>query len=376
MALNKEEILMKFTCKQQDICSAINSVSKAVSVKSTITALEGMKLRLSYTVLELTGYDLELGIRAIIPVESEDCGEFVVNARLFSEITRKMTDEMITFETDEMLNIHITGAVTEYFISAIAADEYPDLPVVGEENSIVLPQAQLKSMINQTNYAVSLNENKPVLTGELFDIAEGCFHMVASDGFRLALRAEPLENDGTYHFIVPSRTLGEVSRLLKEEDEAPCTIYMNKKHIVFSLKECTVFSRLLEGDFHNYKASIPKEHRTEVFVKTRELISCLERCSLLINEKNKAPIRCVFENGSLHISCKTGIGSISDTIPVDLSGDTLTIGVNNKFLLDAIRATESDKVCLHLSGSNRVIKIIPPQGESYVFLVMPVELKG
>ena len=174
---------MKFSCKKEDICAAIGNVSKAVSVKSTITALEGIRIKLSYTVLELTGYDLELGIRSTIEAVSEDCGEFVVNARLFSEITRKMSDEILTFETDEMLNIRITGAVTEYCISAMSAEEYPDLPEVSDEHRFLVPQDQLKSMINQTAHAVSLNENKPVMTGALFDITEdGNFNMVTSDG--------------------------------------------------------------------------------------------------------------------------------------------------------------------------------------------------
>ena len=182
---------MKFSCKKEDICAAISNVSKAVSVKSTITALEGIRIKLSYTVLELPGYDLELGIRSTIEAVSEDCGEFVVNARLFSEITRKMSDEILTFETDEMLNIRITGAVTEYCISAMSAEEYPDLPEVSDEHRFLVPQDQLKSMINQTAHAVSLNENKPVMTGALFDITEdGNFNMVTSDGYRLALRLQ------------------------------------------------------------------------------------------------------------------------------------------------------------------------------------------
>lgn len=367
---------MKFSCKKEDICAAIGNVSKAVSAKSTITALEGIRIKLSYTVLELTGYDLELGIRSTIEVVSEDCGEFVVNARLFSEITRKMSDEILTFETDEMLNIRITGAVTEYCISAMSAEEYPDLPEVSDEHRFLVPQDQLKSMINQTAHAVSLNENKPVMTGALFDITEdGNFNMVTSDGYRLALRTEHIDTAEVHRFVVPARTLSEVSRLLKEDAKAPCGIYNNFKHIVFELGEITVFSRLLEGDFHNYRASIPPDKRTEVIVRTRELVNCLERCALLINEKNKAPVRCVFENGTVKVSCKTGIGSISDTIPVDLSGDAVTIGFNNKFMLDALRASECDKLKIHLSGGNRVVKIIPPEGDSFVFLVMPVDLK-
>lgn len=367
---------MIFSCKKDDICTAIQNVSKAVAVKSTITALEGIRVKLSYTVLELTGYDMELGIRTTIDVESEDCGEFVVNARLFNEMTRKMSDETLKFEIDELLNIRISGAATEYFLSAMSAEEYPDLPVVQDDKQIHIRQTVLKSMINQTCHAVSVNENKPVMTGELFELTEGLLSVVASDGYRLALRREQIDCPDNHRFVVPARALSEVSRLLGDAEDAECAIFSNFKHIVFSIGECLIFSRLLEGEFHNYRASIPTEFRTEIQMKTRSFTESLERCALLINEKNKAPVRCVFGSGTLDLSCKTGLGSLSDSIPLDLTGDAVTIGLNNKFMLDALRASECDKVKIQLNGGNRVVKVVPMQGESFIFLVMPVDLKA
>lgn len=367
---------MKFICNKQSICDAISNVSKAVSAKSAITALEGIKLKLSYNILELTGYDLEIGIRTSIEVKSEDTGECILGARLFSEIVRRMPADEICLNIDESMNVTISGSSTEFKICAMPADEYPDLPQIDMNSYIQLSQDALKSMINQTIYAVSVRDTKPVLTGELFDILDGSFNLVAIDGFRLAIRNEIISCPDNYHFVVPSKALNEVSRMLKDDGELLCKIFTNNKHIVFELNGYQVFARLLEGDFHNYKNSISPQYKTEVVVKTRELIDCLERCSLLISEKNKGHIKCRFEDNQIFVECKTGIGHINDEIEAEISGEPLTIGFNNKFALDALKATESDKIRIQMNGGNRPIKILPLKGTSFAFLIMPITLKN
>lgn len=367
---------MKFTCKKEDICSAISNVSKAVSPKSTIAALEGIKLRLDMSSLELTGYDLEIGIITYIECESSDTGEVVLNSRLFSEITRRMPSDMITYEIDENLNMKIYGGNAEYQISAISAEEYPALPEIERENPILINQETLKSMINQTNYATSLNDAKPILTGELFDIEDSGINMVAIDGFRLAIRYEKINCNEKHYFVVPSKALLEASRILKEDAENECEIFVNSKHILFDINGYRIFTRLLEGEFHNYKNSVPKEFKTEVIVNTSDIVHCLERCSLLLNEKNKAPVKCSFGNGEIKINCKTGIGRLDDSIEAEIDGENVLIGFNNKYLLDALKAADTDKVRIQMTGSNRAVKILPFQGDSFTFIVMPVQIKG
>ena len=216
---------IKFTCKKEDICSAISNVSKAVSQKSPIAALEGIKVRLEDNSLELTGYDLEIGIITSIDCTSEcsgenECrGEWILNSRLFSEITRRMPSEYISYEIDENLNMKIFGGQAEYQISAISAQEYPAIPEFENDRGVSVSQTVLKSMIDQSNYAVSLNDSKPVLTGELFDIENGSFNMVAVDGFRLAIRHEKQSSQENFYFVVPSKALLEASRLLKDDAE-------------------------------------------------------------------------------------------------------------------------------------------------------------
>ena len=367
---------MKFVCNKNELSEAVTNVSRAVSQKSTIPALEGIKVKISDGNVELTGYNLELGIRTTIPASTEGDGEFVVNARLFSEFTRKMSGDDITLDIDENLVINMSCSATQCSFSAMSATEFPDLPVVDRSKSFSVKQNILKSMINMTSYAASLNESKPILTGELFDIEDGSFNMVAIDGFRLAIRGESTESTEKYHFVVPKKALLEVSTLIKDDAEKECSIYTNDRHIIFEIGSVFVISRLLEGAFHNYKLSIPSEFKTEVIINKREFSTCLERCSLLIDDKNKSPIRCEVGNGVVKISCRTGIGKINDAISADISGEAVTIGFNNKLILEALRAAEGDKVRIRFNGAMKVIEILPLEGESFIFLVMPIQLKG
>ncbi len=367
---------IKFICAKDEICTAIGNVSKAVSSKSTIPALEGIRILLDSDKLELTGYDLEIGITTVINVQSQDSGEIVLNSRLFSEITRRMPSENVIFEVDENLNMKISGGNAEYQISAISAEEYPALPEISDERKISLNQETLKSMITQTNYAASLLDTKPILTGELFDIENGGFNMVAIDNFRLAIRHEAIAGGEKYYFVVPSKALLEAARLLKDDAENECDIYVDKKYVSIEVNGYRIFTRLLEGEFHAYKNSIPQEFKTEAVVNTSDIIHCLDRCSLLLSEKNKAPVKCCFEGGQIKVSCRTAVGKLEDSIPAEISGESVVIGFNNKYLLDAIKAAETDKVRIQMTGANRAVKIVPMEGNSFTFIVMPIQIRG
>lgn len=367
---------MKFICEQSALNEAINNVSRAVPPKSPITALEGIKLFLHDNQLEITGYDLELGIQTVIPAETEDYGEIILNCKLFGEIVRKMPNQKIYFEIDENMTTSIKCESAEYKILALSADEYPSIPDSDKNNSFKISQPLLRNMINQTIFAVAVVDNKPVLMGELFDIENGRFNLVAIDGFRLAVRTEKLADDDNFNFVVKAKALSEISKLLKDDENQFATVYVSKKHITFEINGYMVISRLLEGDFHNYKGSLPTSHTTEIVIETKNLISSLERCSLLINEKMKSPVKCHFENGKLKISCETGLGKFYDEFNVDLSGSMVEIGFNCRYLLDAMKATESDKVKLELNGGLSPMKIVPLEGDAYTFLVLPVRLKS
>jgi len=385
--------IMKFKCNKNKLHEAITNVSRAVPAKSNIAALEGIKLSLSGDQLELIGYDLAFGIRTALNVESEDSGELVVNARLFSETIRRMSSDELIITVDEKLNVNISGGSAEYDISAIPAVEYPDFPSIGAENSLSIPQYILRNMIEHTNHAVAVTDTKPILTGELFDLEDNIFRMVAIDGFRMAIRTEHTPINEKISFVVPSRTLNEISKLLAKGDSSAeetsgeqdperisktelCQIYAGEKNITFEISGYYVVSRLLSGEFHNYKSSLPTEFKTEVIVKTREFADSIERCSLLINEKNKCPVRCIFEEGSVKTDCKTVIGKVNDVVPAEVNGEPVTIGLNNRYLLDALRACESDKIKIQMTAPNRPVKIVPVAGDSFMYLLMPIQLRN
>lgn len=367
---------MKFICDKQELYEAISIVSKAVSLKSTIPSLEGIKISIKDNKLELTGYDLELGIKTEINATTDTNGEFVINSRLFTDIIRKMPSEEITVEVNERLTTTISCGVTEYNLISLSAEDYPDIPDFDSDKSIKISQSILKNMITQTIFAVSLSDNKPILTGELFDINDGDFNLVAIDGFRLAVRNEKIKSEENYNFVVPAKTLKEVSNILKDEDELSVTIHTSRKHIVFDLNGYRVMSRLLEGDFHNYKGSIPNNSQTEVIINTKKLCESLERCALLINDRIKAPVKCIFNDGELKISCQTSMGKVKDSFKIDHSGPMVEIGFNCRYLIEALKAAESDEVKLLMNGGLSPMKIVPLSGDNYTFLVLPVRLRA
>ncbi len=365
---------MKLTCNKNQLCEAINNVSKAIAVKSTIKALEGIKVQLKNSRLYLTGYDLEIGINTDFEVESDSSGEFIINARLFNEIIRKMPTDNILIEVEKNYTVSITGGSTQYTIAATSAEEYPKTPEFNESESFTIPQATLKNMILQTIFAVATNNTKPILTGELFEVENNTFSVVAIDGYRLAVRKESISTDKNYKLIIPAKALNEVAKLLKEDEELNCEIQMSKKHVIFEISGYHVISRLLEGEFHNYKGSIPTTSVTEVIVKTKDLINTLERASLLINERIKSHIKCTFENNSIKINCSTTLGKINDEIKADITGPAVTIGFNNKYILDPLKSIEDDEIKLLMNSSRLPLKINPLKGEDFTFLVLPVRL--
>lgn len=367
---------MQFICDKNILCNAISHVSKAVSQKSTNAVLEGICVQMKENAVVLTGYNLEIGIQTEIEAECHDNFTCVFNARLFSDMAKRMSGDKIRCEMDDMLHVTLSCDNTQYQLSALPANDFPALPVVESTAKIPISQQILKSMIQESSFAASVKEDQPVLTGELFESQQDNLYIVAMDRYRLALRQEPMQGMAAFQFVVPKKALNELIGMLKDDAETPCEFSANSKHIVFFVNGFILFARLLEGRFHNFRSSIPADCKTTVILSKKELTACAERCSLLLNEKNKAPMRCVFENGCMEITCKTAIGAIRDKIPAAISGENLIIGMSNKYLLEALRVCQCDKIRLQMSGSNKVIKMIPLEGESFVYLIMPIQLKN
>lgn len=366
---------MKFVCQKDLLVEAVSNVSRAVCAKSPIPALEGILLKAQEGQLQLTGYDLELGIVTTIEAKTEQQGELVLSAKLLLDIIRRIPGETVSIVSDEKNLATIRGGASEFTIPGILADEYPELPNVEEKSDLVMKQGTLKSMIDQTLFAIATTDSKPVHTGSLFDIKNSCVTLVSVDGYRLALRREAIVSDLNTKFIVPGKTLSEISKLLREEDEEAYLV-VSQKHIVFRISGYYVVSRLLEGDFLDYNAAIPKISKTTVKINTRSLTDSVERTSLLISDRLRSPIRLVVTENKVQLSCSTAMGKAHDEVDCEVSGEAVSMGFNNKYLLDALKASDCDMVKLEINGALSPMRMIPMEGDSFLFLVLPVRVKN
>ena len=372
----KEELIhMKFTVEKRLLNEAVTNLQRAVSSKTSIPALEGILIRSEENRLILTAYDLEIGMQTKLPAIISAPGAIILTAKLFAEIVRRSPDEDITIDVDDRNTATITSGVSCFTIIGMDSAEFPELPKITDADTIKMPQELLKSMIRQTLFAVADSTAKPIHQGSLFKIESGNLDVVSVDGYRLALRREAINYANNTEFVVPGKTLSEVLKLLKDS-EGEVEICPSRRHILFRIDNYTVISALLEGEFLDYKSALPKDKKTEVTVSTRTMIESVERVSLLITDRLKSPVRCVIGEDTVKLFCTTTMGRATDQISAEISGDQLEIGFNNKYLLDALRAAETDEVRLQLGGPISPMLVLPKEGDAFSFLVLPVRLRS
>ena len=361
---------MKFSCEKALLQAAISTTSRAVSPKSSIPALEGILLEAGSD-LRLTGYNLETGIRTTVPAQIEQGGSLVLSARLFGEIIRKLPDDVVVFSADGYM-VHISCGMSHFNILATDPEDFPELPSVEDKNGFTIKQSALGSMIRQTLFAVSDNESRPIHTGSLFEVDSTGVTVVSVDGYRLALRHESIEESGglpSYSFVVPGAALNEVEKICSDVDD-PATVTQGERHVLFRIGDTMLVSRRLEGEFLAYRNAI------QVVGETRKLLASIDRVSLIISDKLKSPLRCVFGDNVLSITTKTGIGDAADQCPIEGDGGGLEIGFNNRYLMDALKAAPAEKVRLELTSGVAPCVILPAEGEeNFLYMVLPVRLK-
>ena len=368
---------MKFSCEKALLQSAILTASRAVSTTSTIPALEGLLLEAEDSgTVYLTGYNQETGIRSAVQADVTEAGSMVLPARLFGEIVRKMADDTLLFQEDK-LKVHISCGMSEFDLMGIDPEDFPELPTVEYQNSLDIQEQTLRSMIGQTLFAVSLDESRPIHTGTLFVADDEGLTLVAVDGFRLALRREKVEQkNGSFEFVVPGSSLAEVEKICRETDEI-VNIHQGSRHVLFKIGSTILITRRLEGEFLAWRQAIPRNNPVKITADTRQLLSCIERVSLIVSEKLKSPLRCVLKDGEIDITTKTAIGNAHDCCPVEGDGGGLEIGFNNKYMMDALKAASVEKVTLELSSPITPCIIVPAEGEeNFLFMVLPVRLKA
>lgn len=368
---------MKFSCDKYVLQNAITTAARAASPKSTITVLEGLLIEAAGAGVKITGYDLKKGIFTTVEADVVEQGAAVFTAKLFVEMVRRLPDGIVTVETDGD-NARVRCGRSEYTMMTMDAEEYPELMTVAAEQTIKLPQPLLKEMIEETVFAVSANESRPVYMGSLFEISGGELTVVSVDGYRLALRREKLEGfDEESRFIIPGSALSDVERICSDDEKAEAVICVGSKHVSFEIDSITVISRRLEGDFLNYKKAVPESFRTDIAIDRTEFLSVVDRVSLVVDDKMKSPLRVVFGDGRIDFSCASPMGRAVDEYVCDGNGGEVEIGFNDRYLREALRAAPAEQLlCRINTGSSPCVLAPADGGDKFIYMILPVRLSA
>ena len=370
---------MKFTCYRDNILKAINSVVKGVATKTTMPILEGILIQTNDNDIKLTTYDQEIGIEYIMECDVQDQGNTVVNAIMFSEIIRRLPDTEISISINDknLLEIECEGSL--YKLATMNPEEFPELPKIEVENSIEIEQNNLKNMIRKTIFAVSSEDSRPIFTGCLFEIKDSRLNIVAVDGFRLALRSTILENQSNdFSAVIPGKTLNEVNKILADSFD-PVKIGVAKNQALFEMDNCKVVTRLLDGEFLNYKSVIPNNWETRIKVNKSNIQNCFERISLIsassIEKEKKYPVKVSVEIGKVVISCINQTGEAKEEIYVSTEGKDLEAGFNPKYFLDSLKAIEDEEVFIEFGTKISPCIVKSVENNNYTYMILPIRLK-
>ncbi|MBQ7668232.1 MAG: DNA polymerase III subunit beta [Clostridia bacterium] len=365
---------MKFLVEKDALLIAINAVSKAVAAKTTKPILECFLIDAKDGKLKLTATDLDIGIEYFLDTNIEEEGEIAVDAKMFSEIIRKLPDSMINISLNDQKQLIIECEGSLFKLVTIDSGDFPVLPEINAEQSIVMKQSMLKEMIRKTIFAVGIDENRPVFTGCLIELKDGTLNMVALDGFRLAMQSKVfVGNTNEFKAIIPGRTLNEISKIILDDD-SDITIGVAKNQGMFEMKNCRAVTRVLEGEFLDYKNVIPKEKELRVTVDRNLFVDSLERAAVMSKEDKQFPIKITVDGKAMVINCVVQSGDVREELLVESMGKNLEIGFNPKYLIEAVRASNDEKLNLDFGSSISPCVIRPTEGNEYTYMVLPVRI--
>ena len=366
---------MKIICNQKLLAHKIGIAQKAINGKTTLDLLKGILLSTKNDKLKLTGYDLEIGIETYTHAEVIQEGEIVVNARLFGDIIRKLPDSFVEIETDSENNVYINCVNSKFKIKGESAKEYPILPEVKEEDLYSIPQDLLKNMIKQTVFAISQDQTKPVLMGELFEIVDGNISLVAIDGYRLAVRSCTVNNIiNNAKVIIPGKTLTDVNSLLSSEEDVK--LGFDEKNAIFIINDTKIITRLLEGEFIDYKKLLPREHNSKVKLNTKDLLNSIERASLLSQSEKSNLIKLSIRDNVMAITSNTDKGNVYEEVSLQLEGDYLDIAFNSRYFLEGLKNIHSEEIFIEFTTNVNPCIIRPADEVKYTYLVLPVRISS
>ena len=375
---HRKEVIhtMKLFCSKAELQKSVNIVMKAVPAKTTMPILECILIDASTNDIKFTSNDMELGIETRVQGMVLEKGVIALDAKIFSEIIRKLPDSDVTIETDEKLNTTITCEKAKFNIPGKSGEDFAYLPLIEKNECIRVSQFTLKEIIRQTIFSIALNENNKLMTGELFQIEDNRLRVISLDGHRISIRRVPLqESCENRKVVVPGKTLSEISKILSGELEDMVDIYLSSNHILFEFNDTVVVSRLIEGEYFRIDQMLSSDYETKVKINKKEFLDCIDRATLLVKEGDKKPIIINIEDGQMELSIDSQIGSMKEDIDIEKEGKDIMIGFNPKFLIDALKVIDDEEISIYLMNPKAPC-FIRDDAQQYIYLILPVNFNA
>ena len=367
---------MKITCPQDQLLSAVTIALRAVPVKTTMPILECLVLKVTPDQIQFLANDMEMGIETGVSGTIEEPGTVAVDAKVFSDIIRKLPSNDVTIVSDESCNISITCEKARFRILGKSAEEFPPIPEIERNRSIAMTQFTLKEMIRQTVFSIADNDSNRIMNGEYFEVSGDWLRMITLDGHRISIRKVQLKQSyEDIRVIVPGKTLNEISRIIAGDTEREVNLFFTDKHIVFEFDETLVISRLIEGNYYKVDQMLSKDYETKINVNKRDFLDCLDRAMLLVKESEKKPIILKIDDSGMELKINTSIGSMNEEMDIVKEGKDIMIGFNPRFLLDALRVIDEETITMYLFNPKAPC-FIKDKDETYIYLILPVNFSG
>ena len=365
---------MKLICEGLDLSEAVLKVIKASANKTTNPILEGIKLRASDDSLTLTATDNEITIEKTIPADVKIEGEVVVPGKFFAEFVKKLSNEQIELTLTEKKLLKIKYTDSEGYLQCMNEQEFPQIKTLDNPQSIIIGQKDFRDLINKTIFSVAVDDARPILKGCLFEIANSEITSVALDGFRLALVHKPLKSTtADFSFIVPARCLGEISKLLEDNDDE-IEIFIQKNYLMVDLNSTKVVTRLLDGDFINYRQVIPQNSTSVVTINKKQLEDGLERASLLAKMDKNNLVKFEIKDKLLTLTSQSDIGNVTENITISLEGKDLSIAFNARYVSECLRNIDDEFIKINFTSPIAPCTITKSENSEYLYLILPVRI--
>lgn len=363
---------MKIICSKSNLSKSVNISLKAVPSKTTMPILECILINATTNQIKFTSNDMELGIETVVEGIIEEKGMLALDAKIFSEIIRRLPDNDVTIVTDENYNATITCEKAKFNIPGKSGEDFAYLPVIEREEALTISQYTLKEMIRQTIFSIAVNENNKLMTGELFEIKDNFLKIVSLDGHRISIRKMELKRSySDRKVIVPGKTLNEISKILSGEIDNQVSIFFSANQIVFEFDQTVVVSRLIEGEYFKIDQMLSSDYETKLKINKKEFLNCIDRATLLVREGDKRPIIIHITDTSMELKIDSAMGSMNEDIDIEKEGKDILIGFNPKFLIDALKVIDDEIVTIYLVNPKAPCFIKDDEGQ-YTYLILPV----